>query len=302
MYEVVRRLPVTTWSMRPTVALPVIAPSNESSTALHSIGRLAGWMDATDWVGPLATRLASRYRSPAAQPLLRVTTAWLGMAGQSRSSIACVPPPPAWLPSIISGWRTAVAMDTVAQQDRANTGLRAAAWTMWIFDQAQPFGSSSESIARAHAAHIIAHATGLSAPLIGGVPHSDASRAQLHGLLAGVHSIDTFAIWCRAWCLEVAEECDRVLVALKEIKRERDHLFKVAGAMRAPRNCLALAESLLADPNITVADAARTMGVTFRAAQAIVDKFASQKLLREVTGRRRDRRYECDALSNARWL
>ena len=74
--------------------------------------------------------------------------------------------------------------------------------------------------------------------------------------------------------------------------------MEAAAEMRAPKNCIALAESLIAKPQTNVADAAIRMDITFRAAQAIVDKFVSQKILREITGRQRDRIFQCDAFSD----
>lgn len=299
VFEVIRRLPVTTWSLRPKLALPNLAIYNETAVALHSIGRLIGWMEATEWIGPLAKRLAARNELPTGLPPIRITTAWLGFAGDSHTSIASVPPPPSWLPSIMSGWKVAVAFDAAAHPFTPDRALRAAAWTTWLFGQTQPFGAASEQLARAHAAQLIAASTALGPPLIAGTPHTELARSTLARQRASANTLDAYSLWYRAWLLEVAAESERILGALQQASQERARILEVAAAMRAPKNCIALAASFVAQPQTNVAEAARTMDMTFRAAQAIVDKFTSEKILRETTGRKRDRVFLCDALSDA---
>ncbi len=109
---------------------------------------------------------------------------------------------------------------------------------------------------------------------------------------------EKFSLWHNAWLLEVAAESDRLITALVRAKKERVRLLEAAAEMRAPKNCIALAESFIARPQTNVAEAAIRMDITFRAAQAIVDKFVSQKILREITGRQRDRIFQCDAFSD----
>jgi predicted transcriptional regulator len=55
-----------------------------------------------------------------------------------------------------------------------------------------------------------------------------------------------------------------------------------------------LAHSFVMRPRMTMQEAARAMGISFRAAQAVMDKFLESGLVREDTGRRRDRIYVCD--------
>jgi len=297
-FEIVRRLPVTTWSLRPKAIVPSLAQSDESALALHAIGRLAGWLEAIDWGSAIQARLAARYTTQHHTIAPRNTTAWLGIASDARDGIACVPPPPAWLPSILKGWNDAIDPSAVQPNARADFALRSASWTIWLFGITQPFANSSESIAHAHAARIIAAGTELPTALVAGQAINDSTRTTLQRALANALTAEKFALWHRAWLVQLALEAHRLIAALNTVKAHRLTLLASAAEMRAPRNCIALAESLIAQPKTNVADAAERMGVTFRAAQAIVDKFVSQKILREITGRRRDRIFECDALSD----
>ena len=69
--------------------------------------------------------------------------------------------------------------------------------------------------------------------------------------------------------------------------------LEAAAAMRAPRHPAMLAHAFVARPRMTMQDAARAMGISFRAAQAVMAKFLESGLVREDTGRRRDRIYVC---------
>ena len=297
-FEIVRRLPVTTWALRPDPCVPLIAPTNASSLAIHSIGRLSGWLESSHWSAAFQARLATRYATPLAMPSPRISTAWLAVASDAHDGVASVPPPPAWLPSILKGWSVAVDLSNIPVDTRAEFSLRAASWTTWLFGLTQPFGNASNDIANAHAARLLADGTGLIAPLVAGFPATDAQRTSLQRLLAHALSTEKYHVWHRAWLLEVAAESIRIIGALTRVKDERARLLAVASAMRAPRHCVTLAESLVAQPVTNVADAALRMNITFRASQAIVDKFVAEKILREITGRRRDRVFQCDALSD----
>ncbi len=298
VFEIVRRLPVTTWSLRPNAAVPSIALSHETLRALHALGRLSGWIDASPWIPAIAHRLGARYEFPSPLPSLRVTTAWLGVASDSQASIASVPPPPSWLPSIVTGWNHAIDPASLPTTARGDFALRSASWTLWLFATTQPFGGASEQIACAHAARLIASAAGLSLPIIAGRPTTPTEQKSHHKLLVNAHSATSFAQWHTAWLTHVSAECDSQLHALQRFGVERARILAIASEMRAPIHCIALAHALVAHPELSVADAARHMQLTFRAAQAIVDKFVAENVMREITGRRRDRRYQCDALSD----
>lgn len=299
VFEIVRRLPVTTWSLRPALALPIIALNHESARALIALGQLSGWIDATPWTRSIAHRLGSRYQLPVPLPPPRVTTAWLGVASDSQASVASVPPPPAWLPSILSGWSRATALDVAPTDARADFALRSASWTLWLFATTQPFGAASDVIAAAHAARLLADATALPLPIIAGTAQDASQQKALQKLLVNATSAESFALWHNAWLVQVAAECHARLQSLRRFGDERARILAVAGEMRAPIHCIALAQALVTNPVVTVADAAEHMQITFRAAQAIVDKFVAEHVLREITGRKRDRRYQCDALSDA---
>ncbi len=289
-FELVRRLPVTTWSLRPNANIPHAVPTRESEQAHRSLGLLAGWFEATPWSQPVQATLASRFDTTALQIPLRTTTAWLGVASDF-SAVATVPPPPAWLPSVMANWERAIA-------SAADRPLESASWTLWLFATTQPYGSHSEAVATSHAARLVAKGFGLTQPLVTGSPTNNQSRSTAQRLIASAVDTASYGRWHSAWLSSLADDARTTLDCFRSIASERDRLVQIAAQMRAPRHCVLLAESLIARPRTTVADAATRMELTFRAAQAIVDKFVADGLLRETTGRRRDRIYQCDPIAS----
>lgn len=295
-FEVVRRLPVTTWSLRPAPSPPLLASTPRESEALLAIGQLVGWLAAVPWSCDVQARFAARYSLPDPLPPVRNTSAWLGVSSDAHGGLAVVPPPPAWLASILKGWSESVFNDST---DHSPTlSLRRASWTIWLFGLAQPYSNASSFIAHAHAARIIADATKLPVSLLAGSARSDERRTALSRSLANALDARHFEAWHYAWLEELTREARDVFDSLCRIALVREQLIAAAHEMRAPKNCLELAHSLVASPRLSVAEAAQRMDITFRAAQAIVDKFVAEGFLRETTGRKRDRIYLCDALSD----
>lgn len=69
--------------------------------------------------------------------------------------------------------------------------------------------------------------------------------------------------------------------------------------MRAPRHPRELVQHLMGSPITEVRQVERTLGITFAAANDLVERCINAGILREVTGRRRGRIYCCDVSANA---
>jgi len=300
-FEIVRRLPVTTWALRPHAHLPHIDPCHETAHAVLAVGRLAGWVDAADWRAAAKARLLLRHSLGDHAPPIRTTQAWLGAATSGESGVAHVPAPPAWLATIMPQWERTVrecAHGTVEDCTTLHRQLCGASWTIWLFALLQPYGDSSLAVAHSHAARMVSSAAATAVSMVAGIPTCAESHAEHRQLLGGALDRERFTAWHRFWLRLVADEAQQVLALLLRLDAARAQLLRAAEAMRAPRHCLLLAHTLVERPQTTVSDASRTLDITFRAAQAIIEKFASHGLLREVTGRKRDRVFACDALSD----
>lgn len=115
------------------------------------------------------------------------------------------------------------------------------------------------------------------APLIGGLssdvfvvaPAADDAAAALHGLAVEARNVRRLVDRYRAQCADAAE--------------------RALGFGRGAHSALALLQLLAGTPAITVVGAALALGVTVPTLAAAVDRLVAAGLLREITGRGRDR-------------
>lgn len=221
----------------------------------------------------------------------RKAPAWIGPSAKLASGASTVPPPPHMLKDALVSWQSA--MD--ATPSRHDVALvRAAldaAWSMWCIHFLQPVDHSSGLLARLVAARIFASRARLPGIVI--VPADGLSplRAEDPADLAA-----SYELWLRMSLRSMAADAQRAIAGLERAHEGRAALLDSAARMRAPRHPTMLAHAFMTRPRMTMQEAARAMGISFRAAQAVMAKFLESGLIREDTGRRRDRIYVCEGV------
>ncbi len=102
------------------------------------------------------------------------------------------------------------------------------------------------------------------------------------------------ADWCSHQWNSVIHACGTACQQLDALGRTRTALLAKASAMRAPRHPSQLAHALIRMPLVDVRSVERELSLTFAAANDLVDRCVEHGLLREITGKRRGRVYQCD--------
>jgi Fic family protein len=87
-----------------------------------------------------------------------------------------------------------------------------------------------------------------------------------------------------------ALDCAERILSLKERYRDRLQTKRATGTV------LALLDGLFLNPYVTVAGAAKHLTVTFATAQSAINKLEDLKIVREVTGSKRNRVYCAEEL------
>lgn len=221
----------------------------------------------------------------------RRAAAWIGPSVKLPGGASTVPPPPHMLKDALVSWQRAV--DDPEGTD-ANGIVRAsldAAWSMWCIHFLQPVEHSTGLLGRRVAARIFACRATLHCVAV--VP------ADGIGPLRAEDSADleaSYESWVRMTVRSLAADAHRVIAGLARAREGRAALLDAAQGMRAPRHPTMLAHSFVARPRMTMQEAASSMGISFRAAQAVMEKFLESGLIHEDTGRRRDRVYVCDGV------
>lgn len=221
----------------------------------------------------------------------RRNASWIGPSARLQGGASTVPPPPHMLKDALVSWQRAVDSSGGAGEVEVIRAALDAAWSMWCIHFLQPVDHSSGLLARLTAARIFAVRAGLPGMPIVPVDSSVPLRAEDSADLAL-----SYESWVLMAMHGLAADAARVLAGLERVRAGRAVMLEAARAMRAPRHPTMLAHAFLANPRMTMQDAARAMGISFRAAQAVMGKFLESGLVHEDTGRRRDRIYVCDGV------
>ncbi|MBU3727682.1 MAG: hypothetical protein FGM37_00310 [Phycisphaerales bacterium] len=233
-----------------------------------------------DWAS--VTRLA---------PAARRGPAWIGPSVKLSGGGSTVPPLPHMLHDALASWHRAIDSSARLGEAQVIRGALDAAWTMWTMHFLQPVEQSSGLLARLAAGRVFASRT-----LMPGMP---VVPVECAGPLRADESPDlgaAYESWVRMTVSSLDADATRAITGLARALAGRASILEAASAMRAPRHPTMLAHAFVARPRMTMQDAARAMDVSFRAAQAVMDKFLESGLVREDTGRRRDRVYVCEGV------
>ena len=224
-------------------------------------------------------------------PAARRAPAWIGPSVRLSSGGSTVPPPPLMLKDALASWHRAIDSSAGLGETPVIRGALDAAWTLWTMHFLQPVEHSSGLLCRLAAGRVYASRAGMPGMPIVPVDRGGALRADESADLAA-----SYEAWVRMTVASLGADAERAIAGLRRALDGRASLLEAASAMRAPRHPTMLAHAFVAHPRMTMQDAARAMGISFRAAQAVMGKFLESGLVREDTGRRRDRIYVCECV------
>ena len=184
--------------------------------------------------------------------------------------------------------------DMPGSLDRALVG---AAWFLWAIESTAPLPDGNSELAWSAVAGWLCGSAGMSSNVLDlhGSVDAEAHRQCRHELAAN----GSVSAWCAHVWRTTERACDRAMHQLACLDQARMDLLERAGAMRAPRHPRELVQHLMGSPITEVRRVERTLGITFAAANDLVERCMNVGILREVTGRRRGRIYCCDASANA---
>lgn len=175
--------------------------------------------------------------------------------------------------------------------------LVGSAWFVWAIESTAPLPDGNTELAWSAVAAWLCGSTGMASNVLDlhGAVDADVHRQCLHELAAS----GSVSAWSAHVWRAVTQACDQAMHQLACLDQARTRLLERADAMRAPRHPRELVHHLMGSPVTDVRRVERTLGMTFAAANDLVERCISAGILREVTGRRRGRVYCCEASANA---
>ena len=218
---------------------------------------------------------------------LRRTQNWIGPAGSNLAEASFVPPPPQEVPEQLSG------LEHFLHSDHSLPLLISIGLAHSQFETIHPFLDGNGRIGRLLITFLLCEGKVLHKPVLYLSHYFKRHRSDYYARLQAVRDDGDWEGWLAFFLNGVAEvsieatDTARRILALRENHRATigDNFGRGAG------NALRVLEKLFRKPIISVSDLQTWTGTTYPAANDLVRRLVDHKILREITGRSRNRRF-----------
>jgi len=210
---------------------------------------------------------------------------WIGPPGCRLDEATYVPPPPEELPQLLDQFEKAL------HDDVELPALIRFASLHYQFEAIHPFMDGNGRIGRLLITLLLCTSGLLPHPLLYLSAFFERHRDTYYGHLLGVSQEHRWAEWIRFFLRGVSEQATDAIERSRRLLDLREHFRKQFHAARSSALLLKLIDELFNTPVVTIPRAMRMLGVTYHSAQGNIERLVEAGLLREVTGRKRDRVY-----------
>jgi Fic family protein len=218
---------------------------------------------------------------------LRQSQNWIGPAGSTIATATFVPPPPHDVPSLLGD------VETFLHREDDLPLLIKIGLAHAQFETIHPFLDGNGRIGRLLITFLLCERQALKKPVLYLSHYFKQYRQEYYDLLQAVRDNGDWESWLSfflkgvtAVSIEAAETAKKILV-LREDHRARinDHLGRMAGSGHR------VLEQLYEKPIVSVEDVRTITKTSFQAANTTVQRLVELGVLREMTGRARNRRF-----------
>ena len=265
---------------------------NYVSAMKHGLTRLADLPVSVRLIREIHAELLKGVRGSRLTPgELRRSQNWIGPGGCSLAEATFVPPPPAVVPDALGALET-----FLHQQDDlpllVKIGLAHAQ-----FETIHPFLDGNGRVGRLLITFLLCERGALRKPVLYLSHYFKRHRQEYYERLQAVRDTGDFEAWLAFFLrgvadvsVEAADTARRILELREQHRRGiTEHLGRAAG------NGHRVLEQLYEQPIMSVKDVRALIGTTFAGANQIVQRLVDLKILAEITGQARHRRFRYDA-------
>ncbi|NNH72469.1 Fic family protein [Nocardia uniformis] len=172
--------------------------------------------------------------------------------------------------------------------------VAAMALAHYQFETLHPFGDGNGRLGRLIAILQTMRARELRWAALNVAPYFERRRSEYQDQLLGLTVTGDWNVWIRFFADGVEAQAREGLGAIRELLRIREELVTQVRASGRKGSAVEIAELLIGYPVIDVKTAAMLTGVTFTAANTTVGNLVDDGLLRETSGKQRNRLFVCD--------
>jgi Fic family protein len=258
----------------------------------HGLARLAELPVSARLIREIHTELLKGVRGSRLTPgELRRSQNWIGPGGCTLAEATFVPPPPAEVPISLGALETFL-------HDRDDIPLLIKIGLAHAqFETIHPFLDGNGRVGRLLITFLLCERAALHKPVLYLSHFLKRHRQAYYDHLQAVRDNGDWEGWLTFFLRGVAEvsvqaaETARKILELREAHRRNitEHLGRAAG------NGHRVLERLYERPIISVSDVRELLGTTFAGANQIVQRLVDLKILVEITGQARNRRFRYDA-------
>jgi len=254
----------------------------------YGINRLTELPFSIRLIKEIHARLLEGVRGAEREPgEVRRSQNWIGPSGCTLTEATFVPPPPFELAQALSD------LEKFVHAEGAMPALVKIGLIHAQFETIHPFLDGNGRIGRLLISFLLFQSKILLKPVLYLSHYFKQHRQRYYDLLQNIRDNGDWETWLKFFLTAVSEvsleatETARQIVALREHHRRRI----AASFGRATGNALTVLESLYSHPIITVNNIAAMTGVSFTAANNLMNRFVEEKILIEATGQSRNRQF-----------
>jgi Fic family protein len=218
---------------------------------------------------------------------LRRTQNWIGPPGSTIATASFVPPPPQDVPALLGE------LETFLHDDGKEPLLIKIGLAHAQFETIQPFLDGNGRVGRLLITFLLCEKGALAKPVLYLSHFFKQHRQEYYDRLQAVREDGDWEGWLRFFLrgvaevsVEAADTARRILVLREDHRRQiNDRLGRVAS------NGHRVLERLYEKPVVSVDDVRQITRTTFPAANDVVQRLVDLEILKEMTGRARNRRF-----------
>lgn len=229
-------------------------------------------------------------RGSAKRPgLFREEQNWLGEEGAPITRATFVPPPPVEMKQSLHDF------ENYLHRERQLPDLIHAGLAHAQFETIHPFLDGNGRVGRLLITFLLVYRGVLHRPLLYLSLFLKRHRAEYYDRLMAIREAGDWEGWLRFFLRGVAETAQDATTTARAIVQLRDQHRSLIQERNLGINGLRLLESLYTSPMLFIGSAANRLDIHYVTATKLVSRFQDLGLLKEITGRKRDRIFSYDA-------
>ena len=211
---------------------------------------------------------------------------WIGSPGSNLTTASFVPPPPKEAIDAMGE------LELFLHKDSELPLLINCALVHYQFETIHPFLDGNGRLGRLLITFYLYWKGALQYPLLYLSYYLKIHRQEYYDRLSLVRERGDYEQWVIFFLKGIIWTSESALQTIKNLLQlQEDHKKRLISKKLSTPYAIALLDYLFEKPHLTINDVAEYLKISYQGAKALVDQFVTTEILKEITGKRRDKRY-----------